>query len=521
MASIIGGYSYDIFISYRLKDNRHDGWVTGFVDDLKGELGSTFKEDVGVYFDSNPRDGLLENHDVDESLKDKLKCLVFIPVISRTYCDPKSFAWEHEFRAFVDQASGDRFGLKIRLPGGNVASRVLPVRIHDVDSTDLKLFESVSGSTLRGIEFIYKSPGVNRPLRSKEENPHDNLNHTVYRNQINKVAMAIEEIIRGMKSNAAIPANEISRQNFPEGFTHLPGSGIFLDYKGLIDQNRIDLLLEKLKSTGEFISLNKTTGKKVYSLFSECLDNISKYALKPTSGQEETLPQVSVGVKNNMIIIHAQNPISEDRIDFLERKLRQINELDEDMLRAKYDDKISRDLQEGETSAGLGFLLMVLKSGNRIEYHFTRKTGHPAWFDLKITVNNFIGKKLIIEQTVNSPKIIFDPDNHIFEISGESRPANVAEFYEVLFAWLNEYYGHLPDLGDSGPAAAFNFNFEYFNSSSSKYILDFCRQIAGHRSNGKNLAVRWHYENEDLDMLEAGKELSRIAKFPFEFVRKD
>jgi len=77
------------------------------------------------YFDINPHDGLLETHDVDASLKDKLKCLVFIPIISRTYCDPKSFAWEHEFKVFVEQASKDQFGLKVKLPNGNVSSRVL------------------------------------------------------------------------------------------------------------------------------------------------------------------------------------------------------------------------------------------------------------------------------------------------------------------------------------------------------------------------------------------------------------
>ena len=105
MASIIEGYSYDIFISYRQKDNKYDGWVTEFVDNLKRELEATFKEEVSVYFDINPHDGLLETHDVDASLKEKLKCLVCIPIISRTYCDPKSFAWEHEFKAFVEQAS--------------------------------------------------------------------------------------------------------------------------------------------------------------------------------------------------------------------------------------------------------------------------------------------------------------------------------------------------------------------------------------------------------------------------------
>ena len=167
---------------------------------LKTELESTFKEEISVYFDINPHDGLLETHDVDESLKEKLKCLVFIPIISRTYCDPKSFAWEHEFKAFVEQASQDKFGLKVKLPGGNVANRVLPVRIHDLDKTDIKECESVLGGFLRGVEFIYKSPGVNRPLRAKEENPRDNLNHTIYRDQINKVALAIRDIVESMKS---------------------------------------------------------------------------------------------------------------------------------------------------------------------------------------------------------------------------------------------------------------------------------------------------------------------------------
>jgi len=35
MASLIPGYEYDIFISYRQKDNKHDGWVTEFVENLK------------------------------------------------------------------------------------------------------------------------------------------------------------------------------------------------------------------------------------------------------------------------------------------------------------------------------------------------------------------------------------------------------------------------------------------------------------------------------------------------------
>jgi tetratricopeptide (TPR) repeat protein len=197
VSSIIEGYNYDIFISYRQKDNKYNGWVTEFVDNLKKELEATFKEEISVYFDINPHDGLLETHDVDASLKEKLKCLVFIPIISRTYCDPKSFAWEHEFKAFVEQASQDKLGLKVKLPNGNVASRVLPIRIHDLDSEDVKVCESVLGGVLRGVEFIYKEPGVNRSLLPKDFDG-KNLNNTAYRNQINKVALAIKEIITGL-----------------------------------------------------------------------------------------------------------------------------------------------------------------------------------------------------------------------------------------------------------------------------------------------------------------------------------
>ena len=149
MASIIPGYEYDIFISYRHNDNR-SGWVAEFVAALQEELSATLKEPVSVYFDTNPHDGLLETHSVDKSLELKLKCLIFIPIISQTYCDPNSFAWQHEFVAFNKLAKEDQFGRDIRLLNGNVASRILPVKIHDLDSEDKALLENEIGRSAQG-----------------------------------------------------------------------------------------------------------------------------------------------------------------------------------------------------------------------------------------------------------------------------------------------------------------------------------------------------------------------------------
>jgi len=197
MPSILPNYEYDIFISYRQNDNQ-EGWVTEFINSLNREIKSAFKEDISIYFDENPFDGLGETHDVDDSLAKKLKCLIFIPIISKTYCDPTSFAWTNEFIAFNELAGNDEYGLKITLPNGNTASRVLPIRIHEISDDDKKLVEDEIGF-LRSIDFVYQEAGVNRPLKP-EDNKEDNLNKTSYLNQINKVANAIQDIISGLKA---------------------------------------------------------------------------------------------------------------------------------------------------------------------------------------------------------------------------------------------------------------------------------------------------------------------------------
>jgi TolB-like protein len=94
-------------------------------------------------------------------------------------------------------AREDPFGRDIKLGNGNVASRILPVKIHDIDAEDISLLENELGGTLRSIDFIFKSPGINRPLKPNDDRA-ANTSHIYYRDQINKVANAVKEIIRGL-----------------------------------------------------------------------------------------------------------------------------------------------------------------------------------------------------------------------------------------------------------------------------------------------------------------------------------
>jgi tetratricopeptide (TPR) repeat protein/TolB-like protein len=264
MPSLIPGYEYDIFISYRQKDNKGDRWVSEFVEALKTELESTFKEEISIYFDINPHDGLLETHDVDASLKEKLKCLVFIPVLSRTYCDPNSFAWKNEFEAFVEQASKDQFGLKVILPNGNITSRILPVRIHDLDPVDISLLKS-QVDIIHPVDFIYYSEGVNRPLRKNDDSV-QGIKQLNYRDQVNKTSLAIREIILGLKGepvrNEGIKPDiieqgrefyDLKKHSIPKKYMLLIGAGVMamliiagiLLFSGLRGRNNLSGMVSK------------------------------------------------------------------------------------------------------------------------------------------------------------------------------------------------------------------------------------------------------------------------------------
>lgn len=247
MPSIIQGYEYDIFVSYRHNDNQYDGWVSEFVEKLRQELDATLKDKLSIFFDRNPTEGLHDSHQVDQSITTKIKSLIFIPIISQTYCDTKSFAWNNEFRVFRHEAENDRLGKNVRLPNGNFASRILPVRIHEIDTEDVRLLESELAGILRSIDFIYREAGVNRSLRPIDDEISTGSARVLYRNQINKLANAIKEIIQGIKmaehgeqQPPLQPHNLTARQIVPSTFTTSLPSAINVQ---VIDRQRPGIYL--------------------------------------------------------------------------------------------------------------------------------------------------------------------------------------------------------------------------------------------------------------------------------------
>ncbi len=117
-----------------------------------------------------------------------------------------------------------------------------------------------------------------------------------------------------------------------------------------------------------------------------------------------------------------------------------------------------------------------------------------------------------IQGSDDTPNVILDKENEIFEISGRSLPEDVAAFYEPILDWLDLY------AEDPAENTVFNFKLEYFNTASSKLLLDVLLKLEDMYDDGKEVLVKWHFPDDDEDMEEAGEEYADIVEIPFEQV---
>jgi len=115
-----------------------------------------------------------------------------------------------------------------------------------------------------------------------------------------------------------------------------------------------------------------------------------------------------------------------------------------------------------------------------------------------------------IQGTEDTPKIVLDAENNIMEVSGRSLPEDVTSFYEPVLNWLNDYAENPLET------TIFNFKLTYFNTASSKLLLDILMVLEELHEKGHEVIIRWHYPEEDEDMEEAGDEYADIVDVPFE-----
>lgn len=127
---------------------------------------------------------------------------------------------------------------------------------------------------------------------------------------------------------------------------------------------------------------------------------------------------------------------------------------------------------------------------------------------------------LYIEPSEFTPRVFFDPENSVFEISGFSRPENTVGFYKPLLKWLADYEENVlaKNTNFSKSNLVLNLKLTYFNSASSKFLMDILMVFMRFHSKGNAVEINWYYEEDDDEIFESGEEISEMINFPFNFI---
>lgn len=118
----------------------------------------------------------------------------------------------------------------------------------------------------------------------------------------------------------------------------------------------------------------------------------------------------------------------------------------------------------------------------------------------------------VVQGTGETPGVILDKDAGKFEFTGKSLPEDAKEFYGPILAWFDDY------MKVVNPKTVLKMKMDYFNTASSKMLLEVFERIKSMHEAGNNVVIEWHYHDDDEDMYDAGQDYSDMVGVPFEFI---
>lgn len=162
-----------------------------------------------------------------------------------------------------------------------------------------------------------------------------------------------------------------------------------LVYNGEVNQSItkafVSLAEKNLEETNESVP----TKKRVYHVMVECLQNICKHADDPVTGEPD-IPGSGifvVGYNENAYIVTTGNIVANERIEGLKRLLERVNHLDRDELKQLYKEQIKQSRLSDKGGAGLGFIDIAKKTGNKLTFHFEPVNELSSFFILKTKIS--------------------------------------------------------------------------------------------------------------------------------------
>ena len=119
---------------------------------------------------------------------------------------------------------------------------------------------------------------------------------------------------------------------------------------------------------------------------------------------------------------------------------------------------------------------------------------------------------LLIEATPKTPKIVFDPINNFYEISGRSLPENVVRTYEPILKWIDTNINYLPT------PIEVNFRMDYLNSASAKMVSLILTKFEEFHKTNNDITINWYYFIDDDDIQSEGEIYAMLKKVPIKLI---
>ncbi len=133
-------------------------------------------------------------------------------------------------------------------------------------------------------------------------------------------------------------------------------------------------------------------------------------------------------------------------------------------------------------------------------------------------------QKLYLSPTSTSPEINLSPEENLFLIRGISSPEDVRAIYYPVIDWLTKYIDRLLENKSAKYSTdrplKMQVDLEYFNSSSAKFLFDIFLQLKRLITSDIPVVVEWIYDEEDIDLKEAGADIAFLVEMEFSYVPK-
>jgi hypothetical protein len=281
-----------------------------------------------------------------------------------------------------------------------------------------------------------------------------------------------------------------------------------------IDHDHTGVVLKQISDLLQQLGLSQFMMRKVYTVASECVDNVLYHGLFDKK-YPECQAIFSIYSDSQSIFVEVSNCIKNEDIPNLQYIVENVNYIRNTELKSYFQNTIKEKSLNKKGGAGVGLIIMKRKSELPIELKVEQINQKISNITLKIEIEIGKMKKFKKLPTKHTPSVNFNISTGIFSLSGVSRPENADAFYDELIHWIEEHTHEISLLENY----LLQIDLEYFNSVSCKNLLRLLRQIIS--INPSKVTVEWSYDSDDEALKDEGEELSEILKKEFVFIEKE